>query len=192
MAGQQRTSLPYPRRKTKSPNLSLGVPHNVPMTSQRRRGSLGAATPQGRTITKANLIKPADLPSPSICQQQPLTALGASAIKSRSFRTRLSAGNHALSHSSPDDQPDSYAVALRSNAAAAQRSKIIYDSCVTSSESSNDLPDGVRNVRRSFSWTSVTAEPARAEVAEITYQQGDSSGQNAYFESVGLTVLEDG
>ena len=39
MAGQQPTSLPYPRRKTKSPNLSLGVPHNMAMTSQPRGGS---------------------------------------------------------------------------------------------------------------------------------------------------------
>jgi hypothetical protein len=268
MAGQQRTSLPYPRRKTKSPNLSLGVPHNVPMTSQPRRGSptanvgprlrrpvltrpilrrptlrrLGvaavvigcclvfaqcswlrpapsptagpssrAATPQGRTMTNANLIKPADLPSPmgggkvirydrharsldhlSICQPQPLTTLGASAIKSRSFSTRFSPGNHAFPHSSLDDQPDSYAVALQfSDAAAAQRANIIYDSWMTSCESSNDLPDGVRNVRTSFSWTPVAAEPAQAEVAEITYQQGDSANQNAYFESVGLTLLED-
>ena len=128
----------------------------------------------------------------SISQQQPVAALGASAIKSRNFQTRFSPGNHAFPHSSLDDQSDSYAVAVQfSDAAAAQRAKIIYDSCVTSSESSNDLPDGVRNVRTSFSWTPVTAEPARAEVAEITYQQGDSSGQNAYFESVGLTVLED-
>src|SRR5215213_461343 len=268
MAGQQRTSLPYPTRNTKSPNLSLGVPHNVPMTSQPRRGSptanvgprlrrpvltrpilrrpilrrLGvaavliacclafaqcswltpapsptagpsnsAATPQGRTITNANLITTADLPSPmgggkvikydrharsldhlSICQPQPLTTLGASAIKSRSFSTRFSPGNHAFPHSSLDDQPDSYAVALQfSDAAAAQRANIIYDSWMTSCESSNDLPDGLRNVRTSFSWTPVAAEPAQAEVAEITYQQGESANQNAYFESVGLTVLED-
>lgn len=268
MAGQQRTSLPYPTRKTKSPNLSLGVPHNVPMTSQPRRGSptanvgprlrrpvltrpilrrpilrrLGfsavliascfvfaqcswltpappptagpsssAATPQGRTITNANLITTADLPSPmgggkvirydrharsldhlSVCQPQPLTTLGASAIKSRSFQTRFSPGNHAFPHSSLDDQPDSYAVVLQfSDAAAAQRANIIYDSWLTSCESSKDLPDGVRNVRTSFSWTPVTAEPAQAEVAEITYQQGDSANQNAYFESVGLTLLED-
>jgi hypothetical protein len=271
MAGQQRTSLPYPTRNTKSPNLSLGVPHNVPMTSQPRRGSptanvgprlrrpvltrpilrrpilrrlrrLGvaavlmacclafaqcswltpapsptagpsnsAATPQGRTITNANLITTADLPSPmgggkvirydrharsldhlSVCQPQPLTTLGASAIKSRSFSTRFSPGNHAFPHSSLDDQPDSYAVALQfSDAAAAQRANIIYDSWMTSCESSNDLPDGVRNVRTSFSWTPVAAEPAQAEVAEITYQQGESANQNAYFESVGLTVLED-
>jgi hypothetical protein len=271
MAGQQRTSLPYPTRNTKSPNLSLGVPHNVPMTSQPRRGSptanvgprlrrpvltrpilrrpilrrlrrLGvaavlmacclafaqcswltpapsptagpsnsAATPQGRTITNANLITTADLPSPmgggkvirydrharsldhlSVCQPQPLTTLGASAIKSRSFSTRFSPGNHAFPHSSLDDQPDSYAVALQfSDAAAAQRANIIYDSWMTSCESSNDLPDGLRNVRTSFSWTPVAAEPAQAEVAEITYQQGESANQNAYFESVGLTVLED-
>jgi hypothetical protein len=263
MAGQQRTSLPYPRRKTKSPNLSLGVPHNVPMTSRPRPGSstanvcprlrrpilsrlilrrLGvaavliacclvfaqcswltpappptagpsssAASPQVRAITNANLIKPADLPSPigggkviefhrnarsldqlSICQRQPLDALGASAIKSRSFQDRYARGNRPFPHSSLTAEPDSYAVVLQfSDATAAQRAKLIYDSWLTSCESGTDLPDGVRNVRTSFSWTPVTAEPAQAEVAEVTYQQGDSAKQYAYCESVGLTVLED-
>jgi hypothetical protein len=183
----------------------------TPAPSPTAGPSNSAATPQGRTITNANLITTADLPSPmgggkvirydrharsldhlSVCQPQPLTTLGASAIKSRSFSTRFSPGNHAFPHSSLDDQPDSYAVALQfSDAAAAQRANIIYDSWMTSCESSNDLPDGVRNVRTSFSWTPVAAEPAQAEVAEITYQQGESANQNAYFESVGLTVLED-
>ena len=183
----------------------------TPAPSPTAGPSNSAATPQGRTITNANLITTADLPSPmgggkvirydrharsldhlSICQPQPLTTLGASAIKSRSFSTRFSPGNHAFPHSSLDDQPDSYAVALQfSDAAAAQRANIIYDSWMTSCESSNDLPDGLRNVRTSFSWTPVAAEPAQAEVAEITYQQGESANQNAYFESVGLTVLED-
>jgi hypothetical protein len=105
-----------------------------------------------------------------------MTALGASAIKSRSFQTRFSPGNQAFQHSSLDDQPDRYAVMLQfSDGAAAQRAKIIYDNWVTSCESSNDLPDG---------------EPTQAKVAEITHQQRDSSDQDAYFESVGLTVLE--
>ena len=35
------------------------------------------------------------------------------------------------------------------------------------------------------------ADPAQAEVAEVSYQQDGASSRNSYFESVGLTVLED-
>jgi hypothetical protein len=35
------------------------------------------------------------------------------------------------------------------------------------------------------------ADPAQAEVSEVGYQRDGSSGQSAFFESVGLTVLED-
>jgi hypothetical protein len=170
-----------------------------------------AAAPQPRTITDANLIKAKDLPAPigggkvieyhhnarsldqlSICQPQPLHTLGASAIKSRSFQDRYSRGNQPFPHSSLDDQPDSYAVVLQfSDAAAAQRAKIIYDSWLTSCEGGNDQPAGIRALRSSFSWAPVAADPAQAEVAEVTYQQDGSSGRHAYFESVGLTVLDD-
>lgn len=172
--------------------------------------SSAPSTPE-RTITDANLIKAADLPSPmgggkvieyhhnarsldqlSVCQPQPLDKLGASAIKSRSFKDRYSRGNRPFPHSSLTDQPDSYAVVLQfSDAAAAQRAKTIYDSWVTSCEGGNDLPEGIRSLRSSFSWTPVAVDPAQAEVAEVAYQQDGASGQNAYFESVGLTVLED-
>jgi hypothetical protein len=37
----------------------------------------------------------------------------------------------------------------------------------------------------------VAADPAQAEVAEIVYQRNGSSSSNAYFESIGLTVLQD-
>ena len=46
-------------------------------------------------------------------------------------------------------------------------------------------------LRPSFDWTPVVVEPAEAEVAEVVYQDDDSSDQNAYFESIGLTMLED-
>jgi hypothetical protein len=253
MAGQQRTSLPYQRKKTKSPGASRQVAHNVPMTSQPSLGPLpakvgpilrrlsvavvltgcclvvaqcswltpptsptadpstSAPSTQQRTITHDNLIKAADLPSPigggkvieyhrnarsldqlSVCQPQPLDKLGASAIKSRSFKDRYSRGNRPFPHSSLDDQPDSYAVVLQfSDAAAAQRAKTIYDSWVTSCEGGNDLPDGIRSLRSSFSWSPVAADPAQAEVAEVAYQQDGTSSRDSYFESVGLTVLED-
>ena len=185
----------------------------TPPTSPTADPSTSAPPPstQQRTITGANLIKAADLPSPmgggkvieyhrnarsldqlSVCQPQPLDKLGASAIKSRSFKDRYSRGNRPFPHSSLDDQPDSYAVVLQfSDAAAAQRAKTIYDSWVTSCEGGNDLPDGIRNLRSSFSWSPVAADPAQAEVAEVSYQQDGASSRNSYFESVGLTVLED-
>ena len=42
-----------------------------------------------------------------------------------------------------------------------------------------------------FEWTPVVVEPAIAEVAEVVYRDDDSSDQYAYFESIGLTVLND-
>jgi hypothetical protein len=128
----------------------------------------------------------------SICQSQPLRTLGASAIKSQSFKARYSKGNRPFPRSSLDQQPDSYAVVLQfSDSAATQRAKIIYGSWVTSCAGGDHLPPGVRTLRPSFSWTSVPADPAQAEVSEVAYQRGGSAGQNAFFESVGLTVLED-
>jgi hypothetical protein len=185
----------------------------TPPTSPTADPSTSAPPPstQQRTITGANLIKATDLPSPmgggkvieyhrnarsldqlSVCQPQPLDKLGASAIKSRSFKDRYSQGNRPFPHSSLDDQPDSYAVVLQfSDAAAAQRAKSIYDSWVTSCEGGNDLPDGIRKLRSSFSWSPVAADPAQAEVAEVSYQKDGASSRKSYFESVGLTVLED-
>jgi hypothetical protein len=185
----------------------------TPPTSPTADPSTSAPPPstQQRTITGANLIKAADLPSPmgggkvieyhrnarsldqlSVCQPQPLDKLGASAINSRSFKDRYSRGNRPFPHSSLDDQPDSYAVVLQfSDAAAAQRAKSIYDSWVTSCEGGNDLPDGIRKLRSSFSWSPVAADPAQAEVAEVSYQKDGASSRKSYFESVGLTVLED-
>lgn len=183
----------------------------TPPTSPTADPSTSATSAQRRTITDANLIKAADLPSPigggkvieyhrnaqsldqlSVCQPQPLDKLGASAIKSRSFKDRYSRGNRPFPHSSLDDQPDSYAVVLQfSDAAAAQRAKTIYDSWVTSCEGGNDLPDGIRSLRSSFSWSPVAVDLAQAEVAEVAYQQDGASRRNSYFESVGLIVLED-
>ena len=168
-------------------------------------------SPQTRTITAANVIKPADLPPPmgggkmitytrnarsldqlSICQRQPLTTLGASAIKSRSFKSRYAPGNRPFPHSSLDDQPDSYAVVLQfPDPVAAQRAKALYDSWVTSCEAGTDLPTGIRKLSPSFTWTAVAADPAEAEVSEVKYQRDGSSDRYAFYESVGLTVLED-
>jgi hypothetical protein len=173
--------------------------------------SSSAASPQVRTITDANLIAAADLPAPmgggktveyrrnarsldqlSICQQEPLHTLGASTIKSRSFRTRFSEGNRPFPRSSLDRQPDSYAVVLQfPDPATAQQARIIYGSWIISCESGNTLPNGIRTLRQGFGWSPVAADPAQAEVSEVVYQPDGSSGHSSFHESVGLTVLEE-
>jgi hypothetical protein len=173
--------------------------------------SSSAVSPPVRTITEANLIAAVDLPPPmgggktieyrrnarsldqlSICQQEPLHTLGASTIKSRNLRTRFSKGNRPFPRSSLERQPDSYAVVLQfPDAATAQQARIIYGSWIISCGSGNDLPDGIRTLRQGFGWSPVPADPAQAEVTEVVYQRDGSSGQSAFHESVGLTVLED-
>lgn len=173
--------------------------------------SSSAASPQVRTITDANLIKAADLPAAigggkvvdydhharpldqlSICQPQPLETLGALAIKSRSFQARYPSGDRPFPRSSLDDEPDRYAVVLQfPDPTAAQRAKLIYESWVINCASGKELPTGIQALRPHLEWTPVAADPAQAEVAEIVYQQDGSSGNDSYFESVGLTVLQD-
>jgi hypothetical protein len=171
-----------------------------------------SATPQLRTISNVNLIKAADLPPAigggkvieyhrnarsldqlSICQPQPLDTLGASAIKSRSFRSRYPAGDRPFPRSLLDDEPDTYAVALQfADPSAAQRAKWTYQSWINSCPTSKDLPNGVHLRSLSLDWVPIpAADPAQAEVAQVAYRNSGSSGQNSYFESIGLTVLDD-
>jgi hypothetical protein len=172
--------------------------------------SLAAVTPQ-RTITDANLIRAADLPPPmgggkvvedhrnarsldrlSICQPEPMSALGASTIKSRSFRTHYASGDRPFPRSSLDDEPDTYVVALQfDDSIAAQRAKSLYDNWVINCATAQDLPKGTRTLRSNVEWTMVSADPAQAEVSEVVYQKDGSSNRYSYFESIGLTVLED-
>jgi hypothetical protein len=167
--------------------------------------------PKARTITDANLITAADLPSPigggkvieyhrnartfdqlSICQPQPLGTLGASAIKSRSFQARYPAGDRPFPRSSLDKQPDRYAAVLQfADQSAAERAKSIYQGWVANCLAGGDPAKGIQVLRPSFDWSPVVAEPAQADVAEVVYRDDDSSDQNAYFESIGLTVLDD-
>jgi hypothetical protein len=170
-----------------------------------------STTPQTRTITDANLITAADLPSPigggrvieyhrnartldqlSICQPQPLETLGASSIRSRSFQARYPAGERPFPHSSQDKQPDRYAVVLQfTDQSAAERAKSIYQGWVAGCLVGAHPAKGIKVLRPSLDWTPVVVEPAQAEVAEVVYQDDESSDQNAYFESIGLTVLDD-
>jgi hypothetical protein len=166
---------------------------------------------QARTLTNANLIKAADL-SPaiggakvvedgrnargldqlSVCQQQPLTALGPTAIKSRSFQARYRSGGRPFPRSTLDHEPDRYAVALQfPDPGAAQRAKFAYEGWIAGCADSVDLPKGIHGMRSNLDWTPVDAGPAEAEVSEVAYKRGGSSGNNHYFESVGLTLLED-
>jgi hypothetical protein len=175
-------------------------------------GPTSSTPQQERTITAANLITSADLPSAigggkvikyshnarrldqlSICQRQPLEALGATAIKSRSFQVRYPSSERPFPRSPLDDEPDRYGVALQfADPGAAQRAKSIYETWVINCASSKELPNGIRALHPSFDWTQVpVADPAQAEVAEVDYRKDGSSDRYGFFESVGLTVLED-
>jgi hypothetical protein len=167
--------------------------------------------PPVRTLTDANLIKASDLPPPigggkminydrnarsldevSICQTQPLSALGAAEIKSRSFRSRYAAGNRPFPRSSLDNQPDSYAIALQfADPAAAARAKSAIEGWVGSCIAGGELPNGAHVLRQNVEWTGVPADPAQTQVSEVVYQLDDSSSSNGYFESIGLTTLHD-
>jgi hypothetical protein len=182
----------------------------TPAVTQSPGPSQSAVSQPPRTLTDANLIKVADLPPPigggkliedhrnarsldhlSICQSEPLTALRASAIKSRSFRARYPRGERPFPRSSLDDEPDSYAVALQfQDPTAAQRAKWTYQSWLSNCAAGMQPPKDVKDVRQNFDWTPVAADPAQAEVAEISYRQAGSASPNAFFESVGLTVLQ--
>jgi hypothetical protein len=173
--------------------------------------SVSSAPPPVRTLTNANLIKASELPPPigggkvisydrnarsldelSICQTQPLSALGASAIKSRSFQSRYAGGDRPFPRSSLDDEPDSYAVVLQfADPAAAARAKSAVEGWVSNCVAGAELPSGAHVLSQDAEWTGVTADPAQAQVTEITYQRNGSSSSNAYFESIGLTSLQD-
>jgi hypothetical protein len=121
-----------------------------------------------------------------------MSALGASAIKSRSFRTHYASGDRPFPQSSLDDEPDTYAVALQfDDSIAAQRAKSLYDNWVINCATAQDHPKGIRTLRPNFDWTTVSADPAQAEVSEVVYRKDGSSNRYGYFESIGLTVLED-
>jgi hypothetical protein len=173
--------------------------------------SVSTAAPPARTLSRANLIKAADLPPPigggkvisydrnarsldelSICQTQPLTALGASEIESRSFQSRYPSGDRPFPRSQLDDEPDSYAVALQfSDSVAAARAKSAIEGWVSNCITGGQRPNGVHELRQNVEWTGVLADPAQAQVTEIAYQRNGSSSSNAYFESIGLTTLQD-
>ncbi len=175
------------------------------------RSTVNTPPPQVRTLTDANLIKASDLPPPigggkminydrnarsldevSICQTQPLSALGAAEIKSRNFRSRYASGNRPFPRSSLDNEPDSYAIALQfADPAAAARAKSAIEGWVSNCIAGAKLPSGAHVLSQDAEWTGVTADPAQAQVVEITYQRNGSSSSNAYFESIGLTTLQD-
>ena len=149
-----------------------------------------SATSQVRTISNANVITAADLPSPigggkvieydrngrtldqlSICQPQPLGTLGASAIKSRSFQARYPDGDRPFPRSSLDKKPDSYALVLQFvDQDAVWRAKSIYDGWVANCLAGRAPAKGIKVVRPGFEWTPVVVEPAIAEVAEVVYR----------------------
>ncbi len=90
-----------------------------------------------------------------------------------------------------DGRPTTYAVALQfAGPAAAQQAMQTFRTWIETCRAAKTLPGGLRLMDRGFDWTAVPAQPARAEVAELSYRATDDRSDNATFESVGLTVLD--
>lgn len=193
--------------------LSSGVGRTDGPPPIARSGPATAIPSTVRTISADNLPKPSDLPKPqgggrireydtnarpidqvSVCLPEGLGGLGATGVVSRSFKTIYDYG--------PGEQPDpkaplvedptDYAVALQfPDPAAAERAMTTYqgwlDACRDGRGPDNDL----RMIGGSFDWTPVAVPEGRAEVIEVVYRDKDSTSDDAYWESSGLTLVED-
>lgn len=186
-----------------TPGSGTPVPSASPVAS--------SPGPPARTVTAANLIDPTTLPEAigggkievyeqnarpvdalSICQPQPLSTLGATASVTRDFRTVWAPGDEPFGKSALDGQPDTYTVALQfTDAAAAVRAKSLWEGWVIACREGVQVSGDYAVKELGSGWTRVPAAPAKGEVAEVVYQPRGAKGHTYYWESTGLTVLED-
>ena len=170
------------------------------------------APPPTRTVTGTNLLRPSDLAvsgdvsvreyqrsarpvdEVSVCQRQTWQELGALAQVSRSYQQ--TADPAASTTPDPEDPlatiPTAYAVAAQfSEPAAATRARQTYHDWVASCPEALSR-DGYTIVGGTVTWHQVQVAAGQAEFAEVTYRQpGASQEDDAYFESIGLTQVED-
>lgn len=162
-----------------------------------------------RTLTGANLIAAADVPTAapggeveqyeegarnpdkvSVCIPDGLSSLGATTVVSRSFR-EVPSGT-----ADPSDpmrgQPSVYAVALQfPDADAAARAAGIYQAWVDDCLAGRGPVAGEFEAVTSTGWTEVPAPGGRGEVALLAYREPGSSSEAAYWETTGLTTVQD-
>ena len=162
-----------------------------------------------RTITDANLISAVDLPVPSdgdirefseharptdrasICQQ-PLAELGAAQILSRSFKYTYGYSPKPNSNVPLANEPSTYTFALQfADPSAAEQARQTYKSWIDTCRSGDPKRGPYELVERGFDWTPITVTAGSAEVAEVVYRRAGSKNDKDYWESSGLTVVED-
>lgn len=171
----------------------------------------GPPTPSPtRTVTEANLLTVADIPRPqgdgtirsydknarplnsvSVCQQD-LDQLGATSTAYAAFKQF---GGIAPKEGSKDplaNEPDVYALALQlPSAQAAIQARETYKSWVDTCRPALSAGPALESVDRGFGWTGIEVPQGEATIAEIAYRPRGSRSDENYWESIGLTVVED-
>ncbi len=162
-----------------------------------------------RTISDANLIQASDLPEPSdgkikefganarpadqasICQQ-PLAELGATQVLSRSFKYTYGYSPRPTSKVPLANEPSTYTFALQfTDPPTAEQARQTYKSWIDTCRN-GDPKRGVYELDdRGFEWTPTTVPDGSAELAEIVYRKAGSKGKSEYWESSGVTVVQD-
>ena len=167
-----------------------------------------------RTVTTKNLLTVDDVPledretlevtvakssagraGPEISRCWPTgrTDLGVTAMVARNFRYEIIDPDAAPDPGPLENEPVVYTQALQfADAAAAKRAQAVYagwlDSCAKTLEAEGNkvLP------KLGFTNRSVDVAGGSATLSEVVYQRpGDQDGENAYWESVGLTQVDD-
>lgn len=163
-----------------------------------------------RMVTEANLLTVADIPRPqgngtirtydkqarplneiSVCQQD-LAQLGATANKHASFKQFGGIAPKPGSEAPLADEPDVYAVALQfPGHQAAIQARETYKSWIDTCRPELPADSKFEAVDRGFGWTGIEVPQGEATITEIAYRPRGSRSEENYWESIGLTVVED-
>lgn len=183
------------------------TPPTPPVTPTPTTSSTGpsSAAPT-RRVTEANLIAAAEVPRResggtvtadtkgarpltklSICQGD-LAQLGSTSSVVRSFQQTAP----AEAKTPLTGKPNVYDAAFQFDSpAAAELARQTYKSWIDLCRYDAGASTGFEMVDVGFDWAKVRCSPGTAFVAEIGYRTAGSKREGNYFESIGLTLVED-